>query len=119
MAVLLGGISTGIGAFSNIPTGLKNVVDKKGLYVAPLRYRGYGKSSKGYVIFNSDGTELVEIEPYNGYGGDKWFVKHKYRERDENRLTYHKSLKGVLSSLKDLTNKKYTGYLFKDYKQYI
>jgi hypothetical protein len=119
MAVLLGSINTGIGAFSTIPIGLKSIADKKGFYVAPLRFRGNGQTSKGYVIFDSDGMELVEIEPYFGYGGDKWYVKHKYRSSSQNRLTYHKSLKGVVNSLKDIDNSRSTGYIFRDYKQYI
>jgi len=118
MAVLLGSINTGIGAFSTIPTSLKSLADSKGLLVAPLNFKGYGKASKGYVIFNSEGTELVEIEPYFGRNS-KWFVKHKYRDSDQNRLTYHKTLKGVINSLNDLTNKRYTGYKFSGYKQYV
>ncbi len=118
MAVLLGSINSGIGAFSTIPTGLKSIADAKGFHVAPVRYRGYGKTAKGYVIFDADGMELAEIEPYYGTT-EKWYVMHKYRSSNENRLTYHKTLKGVINSLKDLNNNRETGYIFRDYKQYI
>jgi hypothetical protein len=119
MAVLLGSINPGIGSLSTIPATLKSFVSSKGLFVAPLKFRGYGKTSKGYVIFNSKGTELVEIEPYSGYSGDKWLVKSYYKDDRDSRLSYHKSLKGVVTKLKDLKNKDYTGFTFRDFKQYI
>ena len=116
MAVLLGGINSGIGAFETIPSTLQKLVDSKRLYVAPLNFRMRGGNSKGYAIFNEDGVELAEIEPYMGRDY-KFIVRHKY---DKNLGTqYKKNMNEVVKSLRNLKNKTNTGYKFSGYKQYI
>lgn len=116
MSVLLGSINLGIGAFETIPATLQKLVNSKRLYVAPLNFRMRGGSSKGYAIFNKDGVELAEIEPYMGRDY-KFIVRHKY---DKNLGTsYKKNMRDVVSSLRNLKDKSNTGYKFSGYKQYI
>jgi hypothetical protein len=108
----------GIGSVSSsIPKSLENFARQRALSVEILKFRGYGKTYKGYALVDSQDNEIVELEPTNfKYDENKWQISIKGRASEGYRgqLIYAKTISEAVKKMErsDVAPRN-TGFKFK------